>query len=105
EPFDEPRPFGNKPGKQHFRIAVIPELPSALQLDAEILVVVNLAVEHQHPASGWITHRLVAAGKVDDRQPGLPCREIAISEAGSFVRPAMFEALQCCDHALAAFRG
>src|SRR6185437_3328706 len=103
--FDELWPFGNQSREQHFRIAVIPELPLSFQLGAEILVVVDLAVEHQHPTPCWVMQRLVTPRKIDDRQPGLPRIEIAISEAASFDRPEMFEALQRRDHAFPTFRG
>ena len=90
--------------EQHFSVAAVPEVPSSLQLGAELLVVVDLAVEYQHPAPGGIAHRLVATRKIDDRQPGLPCREIAIGVATGFVRTSMFEALQGGNHPFAAFR-
>jgi len=68
-------------------------LALALQLIAELSVVVDLAVEHHGDRPVLVVDRLVAAGQIDDAQPAHPqCKSRRPRIAGKkpfFIRTAM----------------
>src|SRR5512135_1428406 len=59
-------------------------VPTARELRNELLVVVDLAVEHDDHAAVLVEQRLLASGKIDDRQPPM-----AEAEPGLDVQPAL----------------
>ena len=71
-------------------VALRPELMSlGDQLAAEFAVVVDLAVEDDVVAAGFVAHRLAAAGEVNDAQPLVEERGRVVLVGALVVRPAM----------------
>ena len=78
---------GDAPGRdrrqQHLGVAM--PAPArrdarALQLGAQLGVVVDLAVEGEHPAPGLRQHRLLSGGgQVDDREPAMRERDAGLA--------------------------
>ena len=75
-----------------FGVAMRPErVTVALELAAQLGIVVDLAVLHDDARSVFARHRLVAAGKVDDREAARRERDRAVDVFATAVRPAMHE--------------
>jgi hypothetical protein len=70
----------------------------ALELAAQLAVVVDLAVTDQHDRASCVLQRLPAAGQIDDRQAAMAeCHEIVMIDAFT-VRAAMRQRVQHAAH-------
>jgi hypothetical protein len=64
-------------------------VPLGHQRRAELLVIVDLAVEDQQDAAVLVAHRLMPAGDVHDAEAAHPQAHVAFHEAAPVVRPAV----------------
>jgi hypothetical protein len=89
EALDERRPVLHQTGEHDLGVAVGDE--RIMELAPQLLVVEDLAVEHQDPTSVGRVHRLVRVGQVDDRQPGVGQAHMALPPVARLVGTAMAE--------------
>jgi hypothetical protein len=76
----------------------------ALELAAQLAVVVDLAIADQHDRAIGVVQRLPAAGQVDDREaPMAECHEIVMMDSLA-IRAAMGECIQHPPHRAVARR-
>jgi hypothetical protein len=74
----------------HLGVAVRPELVvQALQLAPELAKVVDLAVQDEPQVAASVCDRLLAARRVDDREPPETDRDVGILEPALVVGPAV----------------
>ena len=66
----------------------------SLELPAQLLVVVDLTVEHEREVAIVGVERLVAGRDVDDREAAHPDREVAADVGALAVRPTMDDGTQ-----------
>ena len=88
-----------------FAVAVGQEAVAvALELAAQLAVVVDLAVADQPDRAVGVVQRLLSAGQVDDRQPAVSERDERIVIDPFAVRPAMGQRIQHAPHGEVARR-
>ncbi len=81
------------PVDDHFRVgAGLEDVAERLELPAQLLEVVDLAVEHDPHRSLGVSHRLMTARKIDDRQAPEPEPDRSAQHVAVVVRTAMRKA-------------
>ena len=73
-------------------------MAARLELRAEFPIVVDLDVAHDPHRAGLVHERLRAAGHVDDGQPAVSERRLAVDPASLAVRPALGEGGRHAPH-------
>src|SRR5213594_2257567 len=76
-------------------------MTARLELRAERAIIVDLAVAHDPHRAGLVHQRLRAAGHVDDGQPAVSERRLAVDPVSLAVRPALDEGARHAAHPLA----
>src|SRR3989442_13861904 len=77
-------------------------MAARLELRAQRAIVVDLAVAHDPYRAGLVHQRLRAAGHVDDGQPAVSERRLAVDPAALAVRPALREGARHPVHQVGA---